>query len=221
MSNPSLYRWLVSILVYLIVTHPDISYAVHQVSQYLSTPRSIHYTTVLYILRYLKDTLFSGLFYSTQSPFILHAFFDANWVGDLIDCRFTTSYCFLLGSSLISWRSKKQTLLAHSNTKAKYRALADTTSELLWLRWLLKDLVCPHPLLLLFIVTTRMSFILLTMMSFMNRLNTSRSIVILSIIILSMVLSSYSRSLLKINLQISLPSRILRDAFVLLLTTSS
>ena len=85
----------------------------------------------------------------------------------------------------------------------------------------LRTQVCPHPLLLLFIVTTRVLFILLTMMSSINKLNTSRLIAILSVIILSMVLSSSSRSPPKINLQISSPSHILKDAFVIWLTISS
>ncbi|WJZ94464.1 hypothetical protein VitviT2T_013319 [Vitis vinifera] len=140
LSNPSLHRRLVGNLVYLTVTRPDISYVVHQVSQYLSAPRSTHYAAVLRILRYLKGTIFHGLFYSAQSPLVLRAFSDADWAGDPTDRRSTTGYCFLLGSSLISWRSKKQTFVARSSTEAEYRALADTTSELIWLRWLLKDL---------------------------------------------------------------------------------
>ena len=74
LSNPFLYKQLVGSLVYLTVTRSDISYAIHQVSQYLSAPRSTHYVAVLHIFRYLKDTLFHGLFYSAQSPFVLHAF---------------------------------------------------------------------------------------------------------------------------------------------------
>ena len=78
LSNPSLYRRLVGSLVYLIVTRSDISYAVHQVSQYLSAPRSTYYAAVLRILRYLKDTLFHGLFYSAQFPLVLRAFSNAD-----------------------------------------------------------------------------------------------------------------------------------------------
>ena len=107
MSNPSFYKRLIGSLVYLTATRLDISYTVHQVSQYLSTPRSTHHATVLRILRYLKGTFFHGIFYFAQSPIVLRAFSDADWAGDPTDHRSTTSYCFLLGSSLISWRSKK------------------------------------------------------------------------------------------------------------------
>uniref|UniRef100_A0A2N9J5L1 Uncharacterized protein n=1 Tax=Fagus sylvatica TaxID=28930 RepID=A0A2N9J5L1_FAGSY len=101
-------------LVYLTVTRPDISYAVHQVSQFMSAPRSTHYAAVLRILRYLKGTLFHDLHFSAQSSLTLRAYSDADWAGDPTDRR--------------------------STTEAEYRALADTTSELLWLRWLLQDL---------------------------------------------------------------------------------
>ena len=134
LSNPSLYRRLVSNLVYLTINRLNISYVVHQVSQYLSAPRSTQYAAVLRILRYLKGTLFHGIFYSTQSPLILRAFYDADWVGDPTDRRSTTSYCFLLSSSLISSWRKKQTHVARSSTEVEYHTLVDTTSKLLWLQ---------------------------------------------------------------------------------------
>ena len=59
---------------------------------------------------------------------------NTDWAGDPTDRHSTTGYCFLLGDSLISWRSKKQSVVAHSSTEVEYRALADTTAEFLWLR---------------------------------------------------------------------------------------
>ena len=138
----------------------------------------------------LKGTLFHGIFYSAQSPLVLRAFSDADWAGDPTNRRSTTGYCFLLASSLISWQSKKQTHVARSSIEAEYCALVDTTSELLWLRWLLKDLGVSTSSATPLYLTTRVPFILLTMMSSMNGLNTSRSIIILFVISLSMVLSS-------------------------------
>ena len=45
--DATLYRQLVGSLVYLTVTRPDISYAVHIVSQFMAAPWSLHYATVL------------------------------------------------------------------------------------------------------------------------------------------------------------------------------
>ena len=57
----------------------------------------------------------------------LQAYFDADWARDPTNHRSTTGYCFFLEDSLITWRSKKQSLVSKSSTEAKYRALADTT----------------------------------------------------------------------------------------------
>ena len=99
-----------------------------------------HYDAVLRILRYLKGTIFYGLHFSSHSSLTLQAYSDADWAGDPTDRRSIIGYCFMLGDSLISWRSKKQTVVARSSTEAEYRALAATTAELIWLRWLLQDL---------------------------------------------------------------------------------
>ncbi|XP_028092149.1 uncharacterized protein LOC114292394 [Camellia sinensis] len=78
LSDATLYRQLVGSLVYLTITHPDIAYAVHIVSQFMTAPRSPHYATLVHILRYLKRTLFHGLNYSPHSSLQLHAFSDAD-----------------------------------------------------------------------------------------------------------------------------------------------
>ncbi|GKU87781.1 hypothetical protein SLEP1_g2122 [Rubroshorea leprosula] len=111
----------------------------------MAAPRSTHYAAVLRIIRYVKGTLFHGLHFSANSSPVLRAYSNADWAGDPSDCRSTTSYCLFLGNSLIFWRSKKQAIPSRSSTEAEYRALRDTTSELLSLRWLLEDMGIPRP----------------------------------------------------------------------------
>lgn len=63
--------------------------------------------------------------------------------ADCVSCKDTrksiTGYCVFLGSSLVSWKVKKQTTTAHSSAKAKYWALAATTNEVVWFTQLLYD----------------------------------------------------------------------------------
>jgi len=72
LRDPSLYRHLVGSLVYLTVTRLDISYAVHQVSQFMAGPRSTHFSAVLRILRYLKGVIQYISFLSTSMMLELH-----------------------------------------------------------------------------------------------------------------------------------------------------
>ncbi|KAM7513703.1 hypothetical protein LguiA_003286 [Lonicera macranthoides] len=144
LSDGTLYRQLVGSLVYLTVTRPDIAYAVHVVSQFMAAPCSTHFDAVIRILRYLKGTVFHGLHYSSKSSLVLRAYSDVDWAGDPTDRRSITGYCFFLGDSLLTWRSKKQSVVSRSSTEAEYRALADTSQELIWLRRLLDELGAPQ-----------------------------------------------------------------------------
>jgi hypothetical protein len=139
-GDPSLYRSIVGSLQYLSLTRPDVSFAVNKVCQFLQRPTINHWTAVKRILRYLKHTLFHGLFIRRQSSPQLHAYSDADWAGCPDDRRSTGGYCIYLGSNLISWSSRKQATVSRSSTEAEYRSLANATAELQWLQSLLKEL---------------------------------------------------------------------------------
>ncbi|XP_019435495.1 PREDICTED: uncharacterized protein LOC109341997, partial [Lupinus angustifolius] len=124
LSEPTLYRTLVGSLVCLTITRPNIAYAVHIVSKFMNSPTNVHWAAVLRILRYHRD---------------------ADWAGDPTDRKSTIGFCIFQGDSLISWKSKKQDVISRSSTEAEYRAMATTTAEIVWLRWLLASLGVDQP----------------------------------------------------------------------------
>lgn len=86
------------------------------------------WTIVLQILRYLPPIVV--LFFHS----VLHGFSNFDWAGDVNDRKSATRVSIFLGFSLISWKSKKQDVSEFS-AEAEYKALSDTTVEIIWLQW--------------------------------------------------------------------------------------
>ncbi|PNX61308.1 putative copia-type protein, partial [Trifolium pratense] len=58
----------------------------------------------------------------------------------IVDRRSTTGYCTFLGGNLVTWKSKKQSVVTRSSAEAEFRAMAQGICELLWLKIILEDL---------------------------------------------------------------------------------
>ncbi|RVW24991.1 Retrovirus-related Pol polyprotein from transposon TNT 1-94 [Vitis vinifera] len=54
--------------------------------------------------------------------------------------RSTSRYCTFLRGNLVTWRSKKQNVVARSSAETEFRAMAQGVCELLWLKIALEDL---------------------------------------------------------------------------------
>jgi hypothetical protein len=86
-------------------------------------------------MRYRHFTLEFGLWYSSSFVHSLCGYSDADFVGCCLDHKSTSRNCQSLGSSLVSWSSRKQ-----STTEAKYVVAAFYCSQLLWMMATLWDI---------------------------------------------------------------------------------
>ncbi|CAN1319977.1 Uncharacterized mitochondrial protein AtMg00810 [Linum perenne] len=118
------YQRLVGKLIYLAHTRPDIAFSVSIVSQFMQNPNEENHGMVMRILRYLKMSPGKGLLFRKHHQHHITVYTDASWAGELTERRSTTGYCTYVWGNLVTWRSKKQTVVARSSAEAQYRAVA-------------------------------------------------------------------------------------------------
>lgn len=131
MADQDQYRRLVEKLIYLSHTRPDIAYAVSVVSRFMHRPQVQHMEAVMRLLRYLKGTCSRGILFGRNQHLDLVAYTDADWAGDRDDRKSTSGYFTLVGGNLVTWKSKKQKVVALSSAQAEFRGIAKGITEVL------------------------------------------------------------------------------------------
>uniref|UniRef100_A0A803LQS3 Reverse transcriptase Ty1/copia-type domain-containing protein n=1 Tax=Chenopodium quinoa TaxID=63459 RepID=A0A803LQS3_CHEQI len=125
LTNKEEYQKIVGKLIYLAHTRPDIAYAVGVVSRFMHLPQVQHMTAIMRILRYLKGTSSTGIYFDKNDHLDLIAYTDADWAGDRDGRKSTSGYFTLVGGNLVTWRSKKQKVVALSSAEAEFRGASN------------------------------------------------------------------------------------------------
>ena len=142
--GPEYYRCLVGKLNFLTNTRPDLAYTVQHLSQFMQSPRLPHVQALQHTLRYVNATAGHGILLNGTATPVLQAYSDSDWGACLNTRKSVTGYLMMLGSSPISWKSKKQGTVSKSSSEAEYRAMASAASEITWLVRLLQELEIPN-----------------------------------------------------------------------------
>lgn len=144
LDDPEKYRRLVGRLIYLSFTRPDLAYTVHILAQFMQQPRQEHWDAALHTVRYLKGCPGQGILLRADCDLRLTGWCDSDWASCPLTRRSITGWFGFLGGSPISWKTKKQHTVSRSSAEAEYRSMAAVTSELKWLKALLRSMGIAH-----------------------------------------------------------------------------
>ncbi|KAM1515934.1 hypothetical protein ACFX10_014988 [Malus domestica] len=118
----------------------SLMYAMICTSRYQSNPGSEHWAAVKTVLKYLSRTKDMFLVYGGATELRVEAYTDADFQSDVDDRSSNSGYVFTLNGGAVSWKSKKQSVIADSTTEAEYVAVAEAGKELFWMKKFITEL---------------------------------------------------------------------------------
>jgi hypothetical protein len=151
----------------MIKCHPDISTHAIILSQFMNDPGEVHYKAVKDIMLYLTCTSTKGIQYWREKPHPhlpakplprLHddnyqlqetrgtnstniiGYVDSDWATNMKKGTLLTGMIIMYAGGAIGYKSKFQTVIAHSSMEAEFVAACDTAKLILFYRSLMKDI---------------------------------------------------------------------------------
>jgi len=152
------YQSIVGSLMWLMLcTRPELAFTVSRLSKFSSTPNTEHLSAATYTLRYLRNTANLTIQYnaSDSKANMPIGYTDSDFAGDPDDRKSTSGFVFMLAGGAITWRARKQPLVAFSMVEAEYISASDAAKEAIWVRFLYARILygkilykhaeqCPH-----------------------------------------------------------------------------
>jgi hypothetical protein len=127
-------------------TRPDISYVVNKLTQFISAPAEQHWQAAINVLGYLKASSKGGIklgginVIGKQSPNIT-GFSDSDWASDTDDRISVSGGVILWGGSVVSWFSRKQSMIATSTAEAETLAAVEVAYSIMAVKQVISQLL--------------------------------------------------------------------------------
>ena len=133
-----------NVMYAMLGTRPDLAFAVSALSKYNSCPITTHHSAMGRVLRYLQATKNTGILYKRVSKISAMpepiCYTDSDWAGDRDKRQSTGGFVVVLCGGAVSWKTRKQDIVALSTTEVEYIALTEASKEVIWMRRLLHEI---------------------------------------------------------------------------------
>ncbi len=130
-----------SVMHAMLGTRVDLAYSVSTLSKFNINPADEHLVAAKRALRYLQPTSNFGITYRGKGKARdVTGFSDADWGSDKDTRKSTHGYVFLINGGAVSWKCRRQTVVALSSTEAEYIGYSEAAKEAIWLRRILAEI---------------------------------------------------------------------------------
>ena len=128
-----------SMLWPVVVSRPDMAYAVGVLSQFIQNPGPAHWEGLKRIINYLGSTKDLWLTFGGRKDTLIEGFCDADWASQKYR-HSISGFSFHYGLGAVSWSLKKQNIVSLSSTEAEYVAQTHAAKEGIWLKSFISEI---------------------------------------------------------------------------------